>query len=203
MASTKNGQVTKPSALVLLVATDTFHRTLAEAAASGLGNKFDVTIVDLVADQFRPFMSAEERRAYHTNDPLLDPQVVEYAELVKRTSSLTFVLPIESWTVPPILKGWLERVMAPGIAFVFDQNHRVRPNLRDVASMVGIATYTQTKAEIAIAGDTARSLLLRAVRLNVPGRVRRRWHGLYEFGRAPAKAKDQFVNRVEAGARSL
>ena len=44
---------------------------------------------------------------------------------------LVFVYPTWWSGLPAILKGWLERVMVPGVGFVFDeQTGKVRPGLR-------------------------------------------------------------------------
>ena len=195
--------MTQPSALLVLGATDPFHQRLAEAATTGLERRFTVTCLDLVAQGFVMAMSAEERRAYHGNHPILDPQVASHARLVAAAAALVFVFPTRLWTPPPLVKGWLERVLAPGVAFVFDSQHRVRPNLRTVRSIGGITTTTQTAAEVRAGGDGSRTTVLRTLRLNVPGRVRTAWYALYEYEAAAPGAKEEFVAQVARGMGRL
>jgi NAD(P)H dehydrogenase (quinone) len=116
-------------ALVVLAARveDTLHRSLAAAAVVALDRRHPVRVLDLVVDGFAPAMSAEERRAYHTDQPILDPQVRLHADLVMAAGVLVFVYPTAWWSPPPVLKAWLERVIVPGVGVVFDARHRVRP----------------------------------------------------------------------------
>ena len=53
-----------------------------------------------------------------------------------------FVYPTWWSGLPAILKGWLERVMVPGVGFRFDERtHKVRPGLGQVRHIIGISTY--------------------------------------------------------------
>ncbi len=90
----------------------------AEAALRGSGH--DVTVLHLDDERFHPAMSAAERIAYETTTPILDPQVARHAELVRTSEALVFVYPTW-WAAPPaIMKGWLERVLVPGVGFYLD-----------------------------------------------------------------------------------
>ena len=80
-----------------------------------------VTVLDLYGEGFRAAMSNGEWLAYHSDRPILDPMVERHAEIVKQAEALVFVYPTWWSTMPAILKGWLERVMVPGVGFVFDE----------------------------------------------------------------------------------
>ena len=84
-------------------------------------------MLDLYAEEFRTAMSHDEQLAYHSDRPLLDPMAERHAGIVKRAEALVFVYPTWWSTVPAILKGWLERVMVPGVGFVFDEHQRCSP----------------------------------------------------------------------------
>ena len=66
-------------------------------------------------------MSPDERLAYHSDRPILDPLAERHAGIVKQAEALVFVYPTWWSTMPAILKGWLERVLVPGVGFVFDE----------------------------------------------------------------------------------
>ena len=78
-------------------------------------------MLDLYAVGFAAAMSPEERHAYHGDEPIIDPLVAEHAALVLRADALVFVYPTWWSGLPAILKGWLERVMVPGVGFRFDE----------------------------------------------------------------------------------
>lgn len=162
-------------ALVVVAARDELHRSLAAEAIDALSGSYDVVALDLIAEGFVPAMSGAERRAYHSERPIVDEEVARHAELVQRASVLVFVFPTGWWSPPPVLKAWLERVLVPGVAFTFDDRHKVRPNLHHVQAIVGVTTYGQPRPVRRWGGDGARHMLLRALRLNVPHRARRVW----------------------------
>ena len=122
---------------------DSYCHALAARAAAGLrAGGHDVEILDLYGAGFRVAMTAEERRAYHGETPIVDPIVAEHADLLTRAQALVFVYPTWWSGLPAILKGWLERVMVPGVGFRFDERtHKVRPGLGQVRHIIGISTY--------------------------------------------------------------
>src|SRR5215468_7336099 len=106
-----------------------FSRALADAAEGALQERgHEVTVLHLDDERFRPAMSAAERVAYETDTPILDPQVARHAELLRVSDALLFVYPTWWAAQPAILKGWLERVFVPGVAFSLDpETNKVRP----------------------------------------------------------------------------
>ena len=164
-------------ALIVLAATldDHRHRSAAAAAVEALAPRYRVEVIDLLASGFVPAMSSAERRAYHDAEPILDPEVRRHAGLIVKSTVVVFVYPTAWWSPPPVLKAWLERVLVPGVGFVFDERNRVRPNLRDLRAIVGVTSYRQPRPLRRWGGDGGRHMLHRALRLNVPHRVRRLW----------------------------
>ena len=122
--------------------SDSFNHALAATAVEALtGAGHHVDLLDLYALGVSAALSADERRAYHGDQPILDPVLATHADLLRTAEALVFVYPTWWSTLPAILKGWLERVMVPGLAFVFDDQHKVRPGLTHVRRIVGISTY--------------------------------------------------------------
>ena len=155
--------------------TDSFGRAIAsraEAGARAAGHT--VHLLDLYALGVYAAMSAAEHAAYHGDTPLLDPLLVEHAALVKSADALVFVYPTWWSSMPAILKGWLERVMVPGVAFVFNEQGKVRPGLTNVRRIVGISTYGSPRLYVRLVNDNGRRTLTRALRLNTGLRTRRR-----------------------------
>ena len=175
--------------------------TTARAALTEHGH--EVTVLDLYAEEFRTAMSPDERRAYHSERPLLDPVAERHAGLVKQTEAFVFVYPTWWSTMPAILKGWLERVMVPGVGFVFDERHHVRRGLTQTRRIVGISTYGSRWWYVKVMHDNGRRTLLRALRLNTAVITRRSWLGLYEIDRRTNEQRTAFLRRVDDRMRSL
>jgi putative NADPH-quinone reductase len=163
-------------ALVVIAPLSADERELRHAAAvrQALQPSMVVETIDLVTEGVTPAMSRTERLRYHSDTPVVDPQIETHADLVARASLMAFVFPTEWWSPPPVLKAWIERTFVPGIAFVLDEQNRVRPHLTELRTIVGVTTRRRPEL-IANGGDGARRLLLRTMRLNVPRRVRSEW----------------------------
>lgn len=175
-----------------------YGHALAGAAAAGLraaGHRVDV--LDLYAVGFRAAMTTDERRAYEGDEPVLDPQVAEHIELVRSAELLVFVYPTWWSGLPAILKGWLERIMVPGVGFRFDADGRVRPGLDHVRRVVGISTYGSPRAYVAAINDNGRRTLMRTLWLSCGWRTRRTWLGLYRMDTQDDAARAAFLGRVE------
>jgi NAD(P)H dehydrogenase (quinone) len=183
---------------------NSFNHAIASTACTALNAAgHEVTVLDLYAEEFRTAMSPAERLAYHSDRPILDPMAERHADIVKQAEALVFVYPTWWSTVPAILKGWLERVMVPGVGFVFDDDHHVRRGLTQVRRIVGISTYSARWVYVKAVHDNGRRVLLRALRLNTATFTNRSWLGLYEMNTRTAEQRTAFLNRVDRKMRAL
>lgn len=188
-------------ALVLVAhpCDDGFSHAVARRAEDGLrAAGHEVDTIDLYAEGFRAAMSLEERLAYETSEPILDPQVAEHAERLQRAQILVFVYPTWWAGMPAILKGWLDRVMVPGVGFVFDERTRkVRPGLTGVRRIVGISTYGSPWLAVKLVNDGGRRSLTRGLRMSCGWQARTSWLGLYGMDTATDADRAVFLAKVE------
>ena len=122
-------------------------------------------------------MSADEHAAYHADEPILDPQVADHAARLQRAEIVVFVYPTWWSGLPAILKGWLERVMVPGVGFrSTSAAARFAPALHQVRRIVGISTWGSPRRLRLAVNDNGRRILTRALRMSCGGaRGRRGW----------------------------
>lgn len=183
---------------------DSFCHALAQRAVAGLAaGGHQSALIDLYALGVSAAMSPAEHAAYHGETPILDPLIQSHADLVRAADALVFVYPTWWSSTPAILKGWLERVMVPGVAFVFNKDGKVRPGLTNVRHVVGISTYGSPRVYVRLINDNGRRMITRALRLNTGLRTRRSWLGLYAIDTATAAERESFLQRVEQKLRSL
>jgi len=74
---------------------------------------YRVTVKDLYKDGFDPVLSSSERKSYYT-DSFDDEQLSTDIEQLKQAESLVLIFPTWWFSFPAILKGWFDRVWAPG-----------------------------------------------------------------------------------------
>ena len=179
--------------------SDGFAHELARRAALGLeADGYRVELLDLYAAGFRAAMSRAERHAYHEDEPILDPVVRAHAALLHEIDTLVFVYPTWWSGLPAILKGWLERVLVPGVGFRFDEaSGKIRPGLTNVDRLVGISTYGSPRWYVRAVNDNGRRTLMRALRLSCGWRTSRRWIAMYSIDSSSGADRATFADRVE------
>lgn len=183
---------------------DSFSRALRDAASEGAqAAGHDVRVLDLGAMNFDPVMSADELRGYKAITSATSDDLTMHIDAVKWADVLVFVYPTWWSTLPAQLKGWLERVMRPGVAFVFDENNKVRPGLRQVRKIVGITTYGSKWPYVKLMKDSGRRTLLRALKLNTSWRTRSKWLAFYGIDGASEARRAQFLGQVRKSMETL
>jgi len=181
-----------------------FTHSCAAAAVRGLQRAgHQVTTLDLYAMGFQPAMSAAEHHAYHGEEPVVDPLVAESVAAVRQAEMLVFVYPTWWSGLPAMLKGWLEKTMVPGVAFVFDGRGKVRPGLQSVRQIVGISSYGSSRTFVAAVNDNGRRTLMRALRLNTGWRTKRLWLPMYSIDSSSVERRSAFVSSVEKAMVAL
>lgn len=116
---------------------------------------------------------------YFTDVPILDAGVARHAEAVRQCDGLVFVYSSIASSLPPAMKGWLDRVLVPGVSFVMEDG-KLRGGLGHVRVLAGIAVHGESRATIRRHRDLGRRMLMRSLRSCAPKRLRTAWLALYE-----------------------
>jgi NAD(P)H dehydrogenase (quinone) len=184
---------------------DSYTHACAAAAVRGLGRAgHTVDTIDLYAVEFRAQMSRREREAYESEQPILDPIVDDHAARLLRAEAIVFVYPTWWSGLPAVLKGWLERVMVPGVGFILDvQTRKVRPGLGNIKRIVGISTYGSPRMYVTLMNDNGRRMLTRALRLSCGWRTRTTWMALYAIDTAHGDRRQRHLERIETRLAAL
>jgi NAD(P)H dehydrogenase (quinone) len=188
------------NALVVLAhpCPDSFNHAVAAAVERGLvGAGHRVDRIDLYAEEFVAAMSLAERRAYHSDDPVVDEQVRAHVARLLDADTLVFVYPTWWSGLPAVLHGWLQRVMVPGVAFGFDDDGKVVPGLTHVRRIVGVSTYGSPRWYVKAVNDNGRRVLTRALRMSCGWRTRCSWLALYAMDTTTDDDRREFLARVE------
>ena len=95
---------------------ESFNHAIAEAAIETLNtNGHEVTFHDLYQEEFPPVLPAEEV----PRDVVLPPVISEHCAEISEADGIIIIHP-NWWGQPPaILKGWIDRVLRPGVAYTF------------------------------------------------------------------------------------
>lgn len=174
-----------------------FSSAVRDAALRGLtAAGHDVTVLDLAAENFRCVMSPPEWESYMAGTGEIADDVAHHVEAVRHAELIVFTYPTWWSGLPAQLKGWLERVMLPGVAFTLDRG-RVRPGLGHVRRIVVASTYGSPWLYVKAINDNGRRTLVRALRAATGWRARCRHVGLYAMDTATDEDRRAFLARVE------
>lgn len=179
---------------------ESFHGAIQSRAVAALASAgHAVDLCDLYAEGFDPVVSADGRRRYH--DTAANRQGLEgYVERLLAAEHLVVQFPVWSFGVPAMLKGWMDRLLMPGVGFDLTDPARVR-RLLTYRRLTGIATYGQPWTRALVMGDPPRRAVTRYLRLMARDRVRTEYLALYHMNVADQARREAFIGRVEAALR--
>ena len=157
----------------------------------------DVDVIDLHAGDFNPAMTTAGRRAYHSGEPLVEPDVADFGPRVRAAEALVFVYRA-GWTgMPPLLKGFVDRTFVPGVGFHLVDG-KLQRGLVGVRRLVAIAIHARSRSEVLRGRDYGRRILLRTFGLIVNPRCRRRYVVLYDTRpERAAAARRRFAAKLD------
>jgi len=174
-----------------------FSSAIRDAAVRGLTSAgHDVTVLDLAAEGFRCVMTREEWDSYMSGEGTIPADLDHHVRAVRGADILVFTYPTWWSGLPAQMKGWLERVMLPGVAFTLESG-RVRPALGHVRRIVVASTYGSPWLYVKAVNDNGRRTLTRALRATTGWRARCRHVGLYAMDTATDEDRREFLARVE------
>ena len=173
--------------------TEPDRRVVDEAVAELCAGRHEVDL--LAVHAFNAVMSAAERVAYHSEQPVISDDVRDSAERLRAAEALLFCYPTVAFNVPATMKGWLERVLVPGVAFVFDDKHRVRPGMANIRRIGAVTTSPHGRLARLRGRDAGKRTTARTLRLSAHKRCRT------TFVAVPTPADDEGIDRIRRALR--
>jgi len=164
----------------------------------------DVRTHDLYREGFVPEFSADEHR--HHLDPGVSTELGEHADDLRWCDTLVLVYPTWWSGQPAMLKGWIDRVWASGVAWELpDGANRLRPTLNNVRRLVAVTSHGSSKALNSLQGEGGKRTLFRSLRAMCHPLTRTHWLAFYGIDDDNAARRTAFLDglagRVERLAR--
>jgi NAD(P)H dehydrogenase (quinone) len=174
---------------------ESFHAAIRAEALGGLAEGgHEVDLCDLYAEGFNPVMSEEERRRYH--DTSRNQIGIEtYVARLRAAEALVVQFPTWCFGPPAMLKGFLDKVLAPGISFDMSDPQNIKP-LLELRLVAGIVTYGRDRLRAIAMGDPPRKLVTRYLPRSAVVKARARYHALYHMNVASEARRKGFIADV-------
>ncbi len=173
-------------------------RVLARLAEAGA----EVRLHDLYAEGFDPVLSRAEWRGY-ADSPANRAAVARQVADLQWCDTLIFIYPTWWHGLPAMLKGWLDRVLLPGVAFDVAEGGPIRPGLRHVRALGVFTTCGASRWASFLTGAPGRRTLLRGLRMLCARRCRVAQASLYLIDTTTPAQRAAHLDRVSAAVDRL
>ena len=123
-----------------------------------------IRLHDLYGENFQPVLTRQEWQDYL--DPALNTAPVSWdVEALRWCDTLIFVYPTWWYGPPAMLKGWLDRVMLPEVAFLMPdgENKTIRPGLQHITRLGVFTTCGASFWLTSLIGAPGKRTLLRGL----------------------------------------
>lgn len=135
-----------------------FSHAMAEAARRILAEKgYTIHLHDLYAENFEPVLRVGESANFVSDDPLVEQHCAEIA-----SADLILIFHPNWWGQPPaILKGWIDRVLRPGVAYDYRDGSPADAPVGLLKARYGLVFNTSNtpwERELAIFGNPLETL---------------------------------------------
>jgi NAD(P)H dehydrogenase (quinone) len=182
---------------------ESFHAAVRVEALAGLAQAgHQVDMLDLYAEKFDPVLSEDGRRRYH--DIVANRQGLEaYVERLQRADVLVLQFPTWSFGPPAMLKGFVDRMMMPGVGFDLSDPRRAKPLLQNIKHVVGIVSYGRPRLMALGMADPPRKFVTRYLRWFAAPRAGVTYLAIYHMNTATDRRRRAFLARVRQSMSRL
>ncbi|WP_428224972.1 NAD(P)H-dependent oxidoreductase [Flavobacterium sp.] len=177
-----------------------FCNAILQAVQAGLtraSHQFD--LIHLDNEGFNPVMSAADLRAFRDKSAI-DPKVLEYQQRLQRVDHLIFIFPIWWELMPAMTKGFVDKVIFPGVAYDYSNasNTRMKPLLKNISGVTVITTMnTPGILYRLIFGNAIQKALLRGTFWKL-GYINRKWISFNRVKMVSQKKREKWLVQLEA-----
>ena len=155
----------------------------------------EVRLLDLYARDFAPVLSRAEWQVYEDTAENVKP-VAGDVEALRWCDCLIFVYPTWWYGVPAVLKGWLDRVLLPGVAFELPENGPIEPGLTHVNRLAAFTTCGASRWLTWLVGAPGKRTLLRGVRYLCAKRCKTAFVAHYAMDKSTPESRAAHLIRV-------
>jgi putative NADPH-quinone reductase len=176
--------------------SDSFSAALCAAAAEALdGAGHAVQVQDLYRSSFTPVLTPDERARYYDEDRnrgAIEP----FVRALEEAEALLLVYPTWWFGFPAMLKGWLDRVWVPGVAFRLDGRGGLTPRLVNIRRIGVVTTYGSPRWLLWWVGWPDWRLISRGVKPLCARNCRLDWIALCRMDTCTVDERERFLRDV-------
>ncbi len=156
----------------------------------------EIDVIHLDREGFNPVMTAADLKAFVERKPV-DPKVMEYKARLDQADHLVFIFPIWWELMPAMMKGFIDKVIFPGIAYEHKGTYGMAPLFKKV-KRVTVITTMNTPAVLYrfIFGNAVKKALLTGTFWKI-GYRNRKWISLNKVKMVSAVKRKNWLDKIE------
>ncbi|WP_206366921.1 NAD(P)H-dependent oxidoreductase [Sphingobacterium sp. SGL-16] len=125
---------------------ESYCNAILESITKGLQKSGqEIDLIHLDQNNFNPRMTSEDLKAF-VEHKAVDPLVLDYHARLKKAEHLVFIFPIWWDIMPAATKGFVDRVLSPGLAYDHHpRGYGLIPLLKNLKTITVITTMNKPK----------------------------------------------------------
>ena len=182
---------------------ESYSASLFECARTELADAgHEVRTIDLYREGFDPVLHREEWLNYMDETDKNIARLREHVDALQWAEGLVFVYPTWMYGPPSMLKGWMERVWLPGVAFEVPpgEGQRLVGRLRNIRQFVVITTSGSPRWWLLLIRNPGRHIMLNGHKMLFHRRCRTRWMQLHDMDHTTPEKTCQLPEKSEKTA---
>ncbi|TKG93791.1 flavodoxin family protein [Puteibacter caeruleilacunae] len=159
--------------------------------------KHEVDLIYLDKEDFNPVMTRDDLKAFVMREPV-DPKVIAYKKRLEQADQIIFIFPIWWELMPALTKGFIDKVIFPGVAYDYKENGLgMKPLLNKLQKVTMITTMnTPGLAYRLLFGNAIKKALLLGTFWKM-GYKKREWISLNMVKMASDKDRQKWLHKIE------
>ncbi|MBO6673589.1 MAG: NAD(P)H-dependent oxidoreductase [Rhizobiales bacterium] len=164
----------------------------------------ETRVIDLYAERFQPSLTLEDWTDYEDTSCNTD-RIGPHVESLQWCNALIFVYPTWWFGQPAMLKGWLDRVLVPGVAFTMpcEDNKRFGHTLKHIKHLGVFTTCGASFWLTKLIGSPGKRILMRGLRALCHDRARTVFAAHYRMDFSTSDSRTRHLARVRKKMRKL
>jgi putative NADPH-quinone reductase len=160
-----------------------------------------VELLDLYVERFDPVLSLDDWMNYEAT---ASENIQRYVDQIRVADGLIWIFPTWNYGLPAILKGYVDRIWKPNVAFRLGENREVIfDRFAHLRFFVAITTFGAGWLPNTFVGNPCKRVLSSGLRRHFPRSTHFNWLALYDVDRAHPRRVDRFINRIKSSIRAL
>ena len=157
----------------------------------------EIDLMHLDNDGFNPVMSKQDLKAF-VEHKAVDPQVIDYQKRLENADHLIFIFPIWWDLMPAMTKGFVDRVLSPGVVYEHHpRGYGLIPLLKKLKGVTIITTMNKPKIMYSLLiGNLIKKAMARSV-FKTMGYKNIDWISFASVKSVGQKKRESWLNSLE------